>query len=483
MRIRTRIFIGTLVVVGVGFLLLLLWLVDDLEPQYRKATEEPLVDASRILASIAGNTVKDGEIDVGMFRRVFDDVKSRTFSAVIYDFEKRMVDHRVYMTDSSGKVLFDSHDEDNLGRDFSKWNDVFLTLRGEYGTRTTHENPEDPESSVMYVASPIMVDGELVGVLSVGKPTQAANEFVKSSKRKILIGGTVICLLVIFFSMVVSGMVTRPVQTLTGYAGAVRDGKRVELPQLGRSEIGKLGKAFEEMRDALEGKQYVEHYVQTLTHEVKSPLAAIRGAVELLKEDMPQEQRERFLANIDSEAGRVQGVVEKLLLLSSLESRKAIHEAEDIDLVEVVEDALRSLRPIAEKKDLRVEFGQKEKAEFEGDRFLVRQAVSNLIMNALEFSPEGETVALGVRSREDGLVVFSVRDKGPGVPDYALERVHERFYSLKRPYTGRKSSGLGLAIVREVAELHGGWSGLENAADGGAVATLTLPREHRTDTA
>ena len=483
MKIRTRISIGNLLVVGIGFFLLLMWLVDDLEPQYRKATEEPLVDASRMLASIAGSTVKNGEIDIELFRAAFEEVSTMTFLAKIYDFEKRRVDYRVYMTDLSGSVLFDSHDASNVGKDFSKWNDVYLTLKGEYGTRTTHEEPEDQTSSIMYVASPIMVNDEIAGVLSVGKSTRATNEFVQSSKQKILISGTLVCILVILFSMVVSRAVTRPVQTLTEYAEAISDGKRVDLPPLGRSEMGKLGSAFEEMRDSLEGKKYVENYVQTLTHEIKSPLSAIRGAAELMSEGVPPEKHKQFLSNIQSETERIRAVVERLLLLASFESKKNIKEIERLDLLELVNDVKHDMLPIFEKKRVSLKISGNEECTFEGDRFLVRHAVLNLIQNAVEFSSEGGLITTSMKNRTDGFVELQVCDHGPGIPEYALEKIYDRFYSLKHPDTGRKGSGLGLSLVKEVADLHMGNILLVNASEQGAVATLLLPIVHSGPTA
>lgn len=109
-----------------------------------------------------------------------------------------------------------------------------------------------------------------------------------------------------------------------------------------------------------------------------------------------------------------------------------------------------------------------------GDAFLLRQAVINLLENAIAFSPDGGTVQLRTQL-EDGQVQLLVEDRGSGVPDYAIERVFERFYSLARPQTGQRSSGLGLPFVREVARLHGGDVRLRNRDGGGAIATLRLP--------
>jgi two-component system sensor histidine kinase CreC len=109
-----------------------------------------------------------------------------------------------------------------------------------------------------------------------------------------------------------------------------------------------------------------------------------------------------------------------------------------------------------------------------GERELLLQAVSNLLQNAIDFTPAGGTVALAVKGEGDR-AVLTVTDSGPGVPDYALGRVFEKFFSLARPDTGRKSSGLGLSVVREVAHLHGGESTLENRPEGGVRTTLRLP--------
>ena len=115
-----------------------------------------------------------------------------------------------------------------------------------------------------------------------------------------------------------------------------------------------------------------------------------------------------------------------------------------------------------------------DRVEVPGERFLLAQAVSNLVQNALEFSPADGVVTVELAAAASG-IRLTVTDGGPGIPGYALERVFDRFYSLPRPDTGRKSSGLGLSIVREIARLHGGEVELANRSEGGARATLSLP--------
>jgi two-component system sensor histidine kinase CreC len=476
MKIFTRILLGICVTVAVGFSFLLLWVTRDLEPQYRKVTEEPLADAAYTLASFAGATARGGKIDTALFERSFREMELRPVSARIYDFVKHDVDMHVYLTDGKGTVIFDSRGGKAVGSDYSRWNDVFLALRGRYGSRTSRMRKDDPASAVMYVAVPVLSRDRIIGVLSVGKPVTSSDRFILASKRRIVFGGIAVCLAVLIAAAVVSGMVTRPLKRLTEFALSVKEGKRIALPELGTSEIRHLGIAFDEMRDALEGKQYVEHYVQTLTHEIKSPLSAIQGAAELLEDAaMDPERRLRFLENIRSESARIRTLVDKLLLLSSLENRKSGIDSERLDLNDILAEVLDGMAPALERKRIRVERTSADGPVFSGEEFLVCHAVENVLQNAAEFTPAGGTLSVSTGER-DSRVFLAVEDSGPGIPSFALDRVFERFYSLKRPDTGKKSSGLGLSLVRQIMDLHGGTAVLANRPGGGAVAVLAFPK-------
>lgn len=474
MKIRTRLFLGILLAVGVGFAFVVDWVVDDLTPQYRESTEEPLVDAARILAEIAAATATQGRVQEGLFRTAFRRVAERPFTAQIYGLNKTRVDFRVYITDMRGIVLFDSDQGRDEGKDYVQWRDVYLTLKGQYGARSTREQPGDPNTSVLYVAAPIVAHGETIGVLTVGKPTTNVNVFIAQAQRKVYWSGLLSGLLILLVGVLVSEMVTRPIRRLTSYAIAVRDGQRVTLPRLGRSEVATLGNAFEEMRVTLEGKQYVEHYVQTLTHEIKSPVSAIHGAAELLKEEMPPERRDRFLENIRIEAQRIATIVEKMLLLSSLENRRGLQEVESVNVREVVREIVESLQPVMESKAIELVVSGDETATVAGEPFLISQALLNVLQNAVEFTPRGGQVQTSIERRADGVAVL-VKDTGPGIPAYATERIFERFYSLQRPDTGKKSSGLGLSVVQEIMQLHGGSVTVRNAREGGVAARLVFP--------
>jgi two-component system sensor histidine kinase CreC len=208
---------------------------------------------------------------------------------------------------------------------------------------------------------------------------------------------------------------------------------------------------------------------------MKSPLAAIRGAAELLDEEMPVTQRQRFLENIRAESQRAERLISRLLELAVVESRSHLDVTEILDLVGIVESAMEEERPVAENARVSMELlAPISRPKVSGDRFILRAAVSNLLENALEFSPSGSTVLVSIEETKDE-VILHIDDQGPGVPEYAKEKIFERFYSLRHHHSGRKGTGLGLNLVREAADLHRGGITLVNRDGGGARASLRLP--------
>ena len=473
MKTKGKIFITILFTVGIGFFLLVNWITRDLTPQFRASTEEPLVDAAWTMAALASTQVRSDVIDVSLFEGLFAALPEKITPAPIYDFIKSNMDLRLYITDSRGIVLFNS-EGNNVGANYSLWNDVARTLQGKYGTRTSIDPRLGPGLSVMYVAAPVKVGGKLVGVVSVGKPTRSVNAFVREAHDAVIFSSVITFAVVVIVTLLLSAMITRPIEKLIAYTRAVSKGERGYLPKLG-GEMGQLGRSFEEMRIALEGRQYIENYVQTLTHEMKSPLAAVQGAVELLDEAMPEERRRRFHANIESETGRMQRLIDRLLLLSAIENRASLRERTEISLLLLAQQVADSFATLQMTRGVTVSISGSATLKVKGELVLIEQAISNLLHNALEFSPPGGVITVSIAERE-GSIRLRVEDQGPGIPEYALSRAFERFYSLKRPDSGKKSSGLGLSLVQEIMALHGGRVTLGNrSAGGGGRAELYFP--------
>ena len=475
MTIRTRLFLLYSLVIALSCVGLLWWITSAIRIRYLESMEESLVDTSVILASLLEKQVAGDRIDPASFRDAFSTAYARRFEARIYSIRKTEVDLRVTVTDRIGIVIYDSDGGRDEGRDYSKWNDVRRTLRGEYGARASLANARDMSSAVIHVAAPIRApDGAIVGVVTVGKPPTYVNQFVRAARQRMLLWAVPLMLVLGLVGWFGAAWITRPLERLTAHARALRDGRASALPRLASPEVHALGTALEEMRDALEGKNYVENYVQSLAHQLKSPLSGVRGAAELLQEDMPAADRARFLANIRAEAGRIQRIVDRMLQLAALEKRKGLEDVERVDLAALLATTLDELRPFLEQRRLAVHLASVP-AAVEGEKFLLGQAILNLLHNAAEFSPAGATIEVSLAMAADR-VRIEILDRGPGVPDYALPRVFERFYSLPRPDTGAKGTGLGLSLVREIAQLHRGTVTLENRPDApGTRAVLELP--------
>ena len=471
MKIGLRILLGYFLIVGLAAWFLLNVFMEQVKPGVRSTLEDTLVDTSQLLANLVAPDLRAGTLANSAVLARMQDYARHGVDININGVRKQTLDYRIYITDRRGIVLFDSSGRD-VGRDYSRWNDVYLTLQGKYGARSTRSVADDEMSTVMHVAAPIRDGGEVIGVLTVAKPNASVQAFVERSQRKILQRGAVLLLLSLLIGLGFAWWLHHALGKLMRYIGEVEAGRKVALPALGSNEFGTLGRALEAMRIRLEGKEYVEQLMHTLAHELKSPIAAIQASAELLQEDMPPAERRQFLASILEQNARQRQLIDKLLALVRVEKQQRLEHPERIALAPLLAQVAQDAAATLAARGVRVQLDVDELL-VAGDALLLRQALGNLLDNAAGFAPPGSSIDLTAR-RQGAQVEIAVRDRGAGIPAYALERVFERFYSLPRPASG-KSTGLGLPFVREVASLHGGTVEVINHAQGGACACLCLP--------
>jgi two-component system sensor histidine kinase CreC len=472
MPLGIRIFLVYVLFIGLTGYFVLNTVMEEIRPGVRQSTEETLVDTANLMAEILRDDFKAGTLTQNRWPELLRAYGERQPAANIWGLPKNQVNHRIYVTDAKGVVVLDSSGA-ALGQDYSRWNDVYLTLRGEYGARSTRSDPDDATSSVMHVGAPIRDNGRIIGVVTVAKPNSSLQPYVDRTERRLLAYGAGLIGLGLLFGALLSWWLSRALRRLTAYAQAVSEGRRVEVPHYRGGELEQLATAVEQMRTQLEGKAYVERYVHTLTHELKSPLAAIRGAAELLQSEMPLAQRQRFVGNIDSESARMQQLIERLLNLAQVEQRQGLEERVAVPLAVLVDGLLNAQAARIESKQLRVEQTIASELALIGEPFLLRQALGNLLDNALDFTPV-QGVLRFTAERIGEQVEFKLFNQAEPIPDYALPRLSERFYSLPRPDSGRKSTGLGLNFVEEVVKLHGGSLTVGNVV-GGVQVSLRLP--------
>jgi two-component system sensor histidine kinase CreC len=463
-KLRTVIFGVYVASSAVGFAVLMAFILWEVRPRYVESMRRSLNDSAGLLSVLL-----EARLEHSNGASLSDSVAvawKDEFAAM----QRTAGTLRVYVTDRAGHVVFDSAGGRDVGRDY--------TRRAEMRSYFKSDDESADSASVvdgeLRVTAPVRVRGELIGVVGVGRPLRSVQSFIATARWRLVAGGLAIAAIMVVAGWWVSSRVAQSLERLTAYVQAVRDGRAVVPPASRATEIAALARAFEEMRTALEGKAYVERYTQTLAHEIKAPLSAIRGAAELLDENLPRAERAKFLANLRTESARIQQIVDRLLQLATLEARHGRLALAEVDLRALGQEVFTGALGTAAARKIVLAFPAGPTPRIRGEKFLLVQAVANLLQNALEFTPAGGAVTLFV-GVEAGRAVVTVDDSGPGIPDFALPRLFERFYSLPRPDTGHKSTGLGLSIVREVALLHGGEVRVTNRPEGGARAELRLP--------
>lgn len=476
MKISLKIFLGYFLLVGLAAWFVLAVFVDEVKPGVRQAMEDTLVDTANVLAELAANDVKTGNIQSGNFAKSLAQYQARASKADIWGVKKHTADYRVYITDDKGIVILDTSNT-ALGQDYSRWNDVYLTLHGKYGARSSPIIAGDEHSdTIMYIAAPIKDSDKIIGSLTVAKPNRTLLPFIERAQRKIILWGALLFTLSLAIGILFTWRFTRAIHRLRDYALAVSLGKKSAKPESSNDELAELADAMQAMRNELDGKQYVQDSIQHLTHELKSPITAIQAALELISPSMPAETQAHFLAQIQAQSGRVQTIIQNMLGLAALEHRQQLEHLAEVDIADLVHTQMTHLDDKAKQRKIQFQLVADTSPKIKAEAFLLGQAIYNVLENALDFSPENSLININI-SQEKNDVVINIRDQGPGIPAYATDKVFNKFYSLPRPATGQKSTGLGLNFVQEALKLHGGNIQLRNHPDGGAIAIISLPNQ------
>lgn len=452
---------------------------EQVYPSVRQTTEETLVDTANFLAEVVSFDLQDDKITPEYLQKRMTAYQARNPHANIWGIEKTDVSLHIYITDEQGIVVFDSRNR-AVGEDYSKWRDVYLTLRGQYGARSTSEplaSNSEIMTSTMYVGAPIYQEDKIIGVLTVSKPSHTTDAYIASAKAELTFFAIILLGSSLLLGAILSWWLGVSYRKLIDYAKKLGKGEREVPPKFYGKDLNVLTSTLSNLRAELDGKEYIENYVNTLTHELKSPLAAIRGATELLQNDLDPEMAQRFLQNIDREGQRLQNLIDRVLHLSMVEKQQSLEAKERLSLNELLNGVLGSFTALIEQKKIAIKVDFTENIQLFGDRFLLTQALSNVIHNAIDFMPEKGGLEITGMIHADQ-ITLTIYNEGSRIPDYALPRLYERFYSLPRPTSGEKSTGLGLNFVKEVIALHQGEIMIENR-EFGVNVMIQLPYELR----
>ncbi len=341
-----------------------------------------------------------------------------------------------------------------------------------------------PRSNVRYRVAALRLEsgaGTVIVAIPLRDVDQALERLVLD---EVLVVASIMVLLVGIGWLVIR-VALRPLDRMASTASEITDGdlSRRVRPATSRTEIGRLGLSLNRMlvriEDAFADKARSEErrrqFLADASHELRTPLASIRGYAELFRLGAARdpEALERAMDRIEAEATRMGVLVDELLLLARLDELPEAPRV-PVDLGELATQTISDVRAMAPERAIELHGGENGVTVL-GDAGALGQVLANLTVNAIIHTPEGTPIELTVaQSRRDA--VITVRDHGPGLPAGAEEQVFERFWRADGGRTrGRGGTGLGLSIVREIVGAHHGSVRAENAPDGGALFTVTLP--------
>jgi signal transduction histidine kinase len=345
-------------------------------------------------------------------------------------------------------------------------------------TATVEFRPPGEDRTFLAIAEPIRLGGETFGALVVAKPKDELSDPLLTLAWRVALACLGGFLVAAGLFLYISRRLTKPVLALSAAADEVAAGRYdVDVPSVpSGDEIAHLADRFREMTERLhEASELERNFLMTVSHELRTPLTAIRGHVDALREGLAEdaEARDASLAVIRTETDRLSRLVGDLLDLAKLDAKRFAVLEEEVDLGRLLEQAYQSFAEEARSREIAFdrEIDDAPVIFSDGDRLL--QIVSNLLLNAFDWTPDGGSVTLELEPSAEGVTV-AVRDSGPGIPPDERERIFRAFWS-----TNGQGTGLGLAIARELAQALGGRLELESHVGNGSRFVLVLPTRGR----
>lgn len=336
------------------------------------------------------------------------------------------------------------------------------------------------DAYVVAAGVPSLTGGRVTGAIILFSPLNELEGVLAQARRVVWLSGSLLLLLVFVVVYFVSYRLARPIVRVSRAAEALACGRDVaDLEEYGEDEVGRLVRSFNQMKNKLQKTEKMRRELLAgVSHELRSPLAAIRGFVQGILDDViPPRERPRYLSLVLQETSRLTAMTNDLLEMAGLESGSIILQKGEFDLCGEVSEVAELFSGEARDKNLGLEVDGCEQALLvfaDSDR--LRQVISNLLSNAVKFTPSGGRVGINVSGGER-TVSFEVWDTGPGIPSQDLPLVFEKFYRAEKSRDASAGgTGLGLAIAKSIVELHSGQIALETG-EKGTVARVNLPRK------
>ena len=525
-----RIWLAVALVLIICGIVVFTQLFSYVKPTVQQVIEDTLLDTSKLLAASLQQPLQSKELYDADYQNQLDTAFIDTLANnnvtrpdIQYD-EKTYSSFRIYVTDKQGMVIYDSFRAPNNaeGQDYSRWNDVYLTLKGQYGARSTTRDHNQRDGTVMYVAQPIKDDtGNVIGIVSVGKPVASVLPYLDNTRRRMLITALLISIVALILAGLVAWWLKQSISLVTQYTRVLAEDTKKPYFYLGH-ELNSLTDTIETMKHRLENRGYVNDYVHTLTHELKSPLTAIRASSELLEDDgLDEDDRQMLIQTVGEQSIKMQQLIDRLLLLAKIEQPTFKLNQQLTPLLPLIQSLAKNntaklqqqhLAPIhiyvddkliSEPSPLNADISAD--INVFADQFWLVQVLQNVLDNAIHFAES--TINIYIQHSAQSVKIDIFND-GKLLPDYAVTKAFDRYFSLSHQSiatqnqsdqisaqelsnasstTLKKGTGLGLTLVKQVIEHHGGQVAISNinpsSEEGvavvkqrsGVMVSITLP--------
>lgn len=383
---------------------------------------------------------------------------------------------RVMVVDDSGFVVMDSSNAD-IGKTLMN-NAVLCALSN------TSKTEKSDEYTSLTVAVPVM-DKEkksVVGAVVMVPSLDGVFAPIEDLKDQFNILTLLIALISGLLSFVTSSFVTKPLKTLLKFVQKITNGQLDQkVDVVGNGEVAELGNAFNHMTKQLQRvEQSRQEFVSNVSHELKTPLSSIKVLTESLmfQEDVPVELYKEFFEDINSEVDRLNSIISDLLTLVRLDQREVPLNITQVDLGSMIQNLLKRLAPLAKKKNIHLVYESHREILAEIDEVKFSLAITNLVENAIKYTPEGGEVNVVLQGDLQDAIV-SVQDTGIGIAKEEQSKIFERFYRTDKTRNRETGgTGLGLAITYKTVVMHNGSIVVESEEGKGSTFSVQIPLRH-----
>jgi len=340
----------------------------------------------------------------------------------------------------------------------------------------------------LLVWRPVVIHGEQRGTSHVGFDQEVRESAIRTTLAQARVRVFQVAGFGLIFgiigSIVLAHTMTRPIKALERGAVLIGQGKLdTQIAITSHDELGKLARQFNDMAVKLkELDQMKDDFVSSVTHELRSPLTAIKGYVNFMLEGRSgnlTEKQQEFLTIVKSNTARLGRFIDDILDLAKFEAGRMDLHKEPTSIKSAAEEIVQLLRPLADEKKINLSIEAPETLpDILADPDKIRQIITNLVGNALKFTPDNGCITVRVQEQPKELLV-SISDTGIGIPEEAKDKIFSKFEQVKgvRQRTkGPKGTGLGLAIAKGIVEGHGGKIWVESKLDKGSTFFFTLPK-------